>query len=545
VNSLTDSQLLRAYAEERSEAAFGVLVQRHVDLVYSAALRMVRDPHLAEDVTQAVFVALAQKGRQPADRPVLAGWLHRTAQHLAAKTVRSDVRRHVREKEAAAMNQLVSPEPDLLWEQAAPHLDAALGDLTEPDRDALLLRYFQRKTAREVGQALGVSEEAAHKRVSRAVERLRALLAKRGIAVGAGGLVALISANAVHASPAGLAATVSTAAALAGAAVPASTALAAAKTIAMTTLQKTLVAATLALAAGTGLCEARQAAQLRQQNQALAHQEAPLADQIRQLQHQLAEATNQLAALAEQSAASQTNSAELLKLRGEATRLRRASQELAQLKTDASSDGTQTAKSWAGRVALLKQRLAQTPEAAIPELRYLTDEDWLNCARGQLDSEADYRRALGALRNTAEEIFATKIRTALKSYLRANGGKMPADLSQLQPYFDPPADEAALQRWEVAPAKTIPLNMGTDVIITQRAAVDDVFDTRLAIGPDGLGSRPFLSPETTPVYEAYRAAHNGQWPDDVSELQPYATTPEQQAAFQKLLLKKAAGITQP
>ena len=540
MNSLTDSQLLRAYAEDRAEAAFGVLVERHMDLVYSAALRMVRDPHLAEDVTQAVFVALAQKRRQLADRPVLAGWLHRTAQHLAAKTVRSDMRRHVREQEAAAMNQLLSAKPDPLWEQAAPHLDAALGDLTEPDRDALLLRYFQRRTAREVAQALGVSEEAAHKRVSRAVERLRALLAKRGVAVGAGGLVALISANAVNASPAGLVATVSTAAAL-GAAVPASTALAAAKTIAMTTLQKTLVAATLAVAAGTGLYEARQAAQLRQQNQALARQQAPLADQIRQLQRQLAEATNRLAALAGESAASQTSSAELLKLRGEATRLRRASQELAQLKADASSDGTEAAKSWAGRVALLKQRLAQTPEAAIPELRYLTDEDWLKAARGQLDSEADYRRALGALRNTAENIFATTIRSALKTYLNANGGKMPADMSQLQPYFDPPADEAALQRWEVAPAKTIPLNMHTDVIITQRAAVDDVFDTRYAIGPDGLGSQDYLSRETTPVYEAYRAAHNGQWPDDVSELQPYATTPEQQAAFQKLMLRKAAG----
>src|SRR5438046_4264975 len=103
MNEQTDPQLLRAYAESRSEAAFAELVRRHVDLVYSAALRMVRDPHLAEDVAQGAFVALAQNARQLADHPVLCGWLHRTAQNLAANIVRSDVRRRAREEEAAAM----------------------------------------------------------------------------------------------------------------------------------------------------------------------------------------------------------------------------------------------------------------------------------------------------------------------------------------------------------------------------------------------------------------------------------------------------------
>ena len=219
MNSLTDQQLLRDYAERRSEAAFAELVRRHVDLVYSAALRMVRDAHLAEDVTQSVFVALAQNAGQLTDRPVLSGWLHRTAQNLAANAVRSDVRRRAREQEAAAMNELLSTEPDAAWEHIAPHLDAALGELSEPDRDALLLRYFERKSAREMAQTLGISEEAAQKRVSRAVERLREFFAKRGVTVGASGLVVVISANAVQAAPVGLAATISTAAALAGTAV--------------------------------------------------------------------------------------------------------------------------------------------------------------------------------------------------------------------------------------------------------------------------------------------------------------------------------------
>jgi RNA polymerase sigma factor (sigma-70 family) len=209
VNSLTDPQLLREYTERRSEAAFAELVRRHVDFVYSAALRMVRDAHLAEDVTQGVFVALAQNARQLAARPVLSGWLHRTAQNLAANAVRSDVRRRAREQEAAVMNELLATEPDAVWEHIAPHLDAALGDLSEPDRDAVLLRYFERKSAREIAQTLGTSEEAAQKRVSRAVERLREFFAKRGVTIGASGLAVAITANAVQAAPAGLAATLS------------------------------------------------------------------------------------------------------------------------------------------------------------------------------------------------------------------------------------------------------------------------------------------------------------------------------------------------
>src|SRR5213594_961209 len=125
MDSLTDQQLLRDYTERRSEAAFAELVRRHVDLVYSAALRMVRDPHLAEDVAQGAFVALAQNARQLTDRPVLSGWLHRTAQNLAANTIRSDVRRRAREQEAAAMNELFTAESDATWDSIAPHLDAA------------------------------------------------------------------------------------------------------------------------------------------------------------------------------------------------------------------------------------------------------------------------------------------------------------------------------------------------------------------------------------------------------------------------------------
>src|SRR3954463_5490968 len=211
MNNLTDQQLLSAYCEQRSEEAFSELVRRHVDFVYSAALRMVRDPHLAQDVTQAVFLALATQARKLTDRPVLSGWLHRTPQNLAVKTIRSDVRRRAREQEAATMNELVTSEPHDLWEKVAPYLDNALGQLNETDRDALLLRFFQRKSAREIAETLGTSEDAARKRVSRAIDRIRELFAKRGVAVGASGLIVVISTNAVQAAPSGLSASISAA----------------------------------------------------------------------------------------------------------------------------------------------------------------------------------------------------------------------------------------------------------------------------------------------------------------------------------------------
>lgn len=248
---LSDQELLSAYAECRSEAAFAELVYRHIDLVHSAALRMVRDPHLAKDVSQGVFVALARDAGKLSNHPVLSGWLHRTARNIAAQAVRTEVRRRNREKEATTMNEF--SETDVSWEEIAPHLDSALAELGESDRDAILLRYFENKSAKHMAAILGISAEAAQKRVSRAVEHLRENLAKRGITAGAAGLAGVIAANAVQAAPLGLAATIS-AAALVG---TASAVIAATKTVAMTTTGKALTAAAIIVLAGAGIYYAR------------------------------------------------------------------------------------------------------------------------------------------------------------------------------------------------------------------------------------------------------------------------------------------------
>ena len=200
-----DEQLLRQYTEERSESAFGELVTRYIDLVYSAALRVVNgDTHMAQDVTQTVFIDLARKARSLPGSVVLAGWLHRHTCYTAATAVRTERRRRSREQTAMEMRAL-DDNNDAPWERIAPYLDEGLNELNSSDRHALVLRFLKRQDFRAVGAALGISEDSAQKRVSRALEKLRGVLSRRGVmltatALTSGGisLAGSIAAASVH-----------------------------------------------------------------------------------------------------------------------------------------------------------------------------------------------------------------------------------------------------------------------------------------------------------------------------------------------------------
>ncbi|HEY3853605.1 MAG TPA: sigma-70 family RNA polymerase sigma factor [Verrucomicrobiae bacterium] len=241
----TDGNLLARYTERHDEDAFTEIVRRHLDLVHSAALRQVGSSHLAEEIAQSVFIKLANQASRLTPDTILTAWLYQVTRREAIDVIRREARRQLREQIATEMNATNAASPE--WTHIAPLLDEAMDTLDATDRAAVLLRYFENKSLREVGAMLGTTDDAAQKRVSRAVERLRDFFANRSITVGVTVLAGVISANAVQAAPIGLAQTISTVSVL-----PTTTITSAAtKTIAMTTLKKSLIATATLLLCGT------------------------------------------------------------------------------------------------------------------------------------------------------------------------------------------------------------------------------------------------------------------------------------------------------
>jgi RNA polymerase sigma factor (sigma-70 family) len=335
LNMTPDSELLNRYARTRSEDAFAELVRRHVNLVYSAALRQVNgDAHLAQDVAQTVFTDLARKAGSLARREALTGWLYTSAHFAAAKIARTENRRRDREEtfmreptneNVPEVGRVTPCAPD--WEKLRPVLDEVMHQLKEPDREAILLRYFENRQFAEVGAKLGLNENAARMRVERALEKLRGLLAGRGVTTAAA-LASVISANAVQLAPVNLTATLTTASITA-----AGTGTFTLMKIMTATKLKLGISALIVAGATTALVIQHQAQEnLRAQNESLAQQ-------IAQLKTDNESLSSRLTADSSKSLPNdQLN--ELLKLRGEVTRLRQQQKVLpvvAQLKTNNSS----------------------------------------------------------------------------------------------------------------------------------------------------------------------------------------------------------------
>ena len=222
MQEMADSELLRQYAAQKSEAAFAELVQRHVPLVYSVSLRKAGNPSAAEEVTQAVFIILARKAGSLRRQTVLSGWLYQTARLTAANYLRAEIRR-VRREQEAGMQSFPEETKTEAWPRIRPLLEDAMGRLGERERDAVVLRFFEGKSFQEIGVAVGASENAAKKRVAHALEKLRRFFLKRGVNSTASAIGETLLANAIQSAPVALAKTVTTAALAKGAAASTST----------------------------------------------------------------------------------------------------------------------------------------------------------------------------------------------------------------------------------------------------------------------------------------------------------------------------------
>ena len=207
-----DMDLVREFARRNSEAAFTELVRRHLNLVYSVARRCTGNDGDAQDVTQAVFIILARKAAGLRERTLLAGWLYETTRFAAARLLRANARRHAREQEAYMQSTLNEADNFAVWEKLSPHLEDAMGKLNAADRALLVLRFYENKSGPEAAALLGIREDAAHKRVTRAIEKLRKLFAQRGVTLTGAAIAGAVSTNSVQAAPLGLAAAVTAAA---------------------------------------------------------------------------------------------------------------------------------------------------------------------------------------------------------------------------------------------------------------------------------------------------------------------------------------------
>jgi RNA polymerase sigma factor (sigma-70 family) len=321
-----DSELLRRFARTNSEDAFAELVKRHVNLVYSVALRQVGgDAHLAQDVAQTVFTDIARKASSLSHRESLTGWFYTSAHFAAAKIARMENRR--RDREEKYMREPIhetAPEPD--WQKLRPVLDDAMHELKEIDREAILLRYFENRQFAEVGSKLGLNENTARMRVERALEKLRAIFIKRGITTAAA-LASVISANAVQIAPVSLVTTLTTAS-IATAGTGTFTLL---KIMTMAKLKLGISALVVAGAATALVVQHQTEEKLRAENGSLAQQIAQIQTDNRNYSNQLA---NVRLANVGDSKTGQTASAdqsnELLKLRGEVGVLQRQASEASQ-----------------------------------------------------------------------------------------------------------------------------------------------------------------------------------------------------------------------
>lgn len=314
---IPDPELLRRYRDGADSEALGLLVSRYVDLVYSAALRQMRgNVHQAEEIAQVVFTDFARKAATLTHHTALSGWFFTSTHYAAAKLMRTEQRRRTRETEAHAMNEITRDSgPEAGWNQLQPVLDAVMHELNERDRTLVLLRFFERRPLADIGTQLGVSEPTAAKALERAMDKLRAWFARRGVTSTSGVLALALANHAVATAPGGLAPGITTTL-LAGTPVAGSAATTAAF-FAMSKSTSILVTALFISLAGFAVFQTTAANRLR-------HERAALRADVSRLGSQAQRDAMTLRAAAEDRAALRASQAEIATLRGEITALKAA-----------------------------------------------------------------------------------------------------------------------------------------------------------------------------------------------------------------------------
>jgi RNA polymerase sigma factor (sigma-70 family) len=499
-----DRELLRRYGTQATDAqaAFAALVQRHLDLVYSVARRTVRDPHLAADVAQSVFLELARgAARFPSGTPVVA-WLHVVTHRTAVDLVRSEARRTARERAAA---ELADPATSAAWREIEPLLDEAVAALPPADRAAILLRFFENRSLRDVGAALGLSDDTAQKRVSRALERLRTFFAHRGVPVSSAALAADLGAAVVPAAPAALAATIS--ASISGTAL--SVTAPAASALAMTTLQKSLVAAAVAVLAGAGLYEAHLFAADDDARAHLASATTAAAADLNAARRALAEASTRL-----------RDTEQAIDARLAAARSRLATSDPA-LETQI--------QIWLDRVGRLRAYLERHPAHRTPELALLRDDAWFEVVRkADIPDDEAARRALGQIRLHAVNLVANRLQPAFQAYLRAHGQTLPAQLADLAPHFDPPLDPTLLSRFRLqhqGKLTDLAPDARNNLVALAFPPADPEHDFHLTLGDNGFSMTAAIHHNVSAARRAFAAANAGRRPETLAELRPHLLWP--------------------
>lgn len=516
---MTERDHLDAYARSGSNGDFAALVSRHVGVVYGSALRQTRSHALAQEISQAVFLDLALHARKLRGDTQLGSWLCVVTRRVAVDVIRRESRRRRREQTAAELHAMNSDDPT--WTRVEPVIDEALAALNEADRRAVLLRFFENRSLQEVGAALGVSDDTAQKRVSRALDRLRDFLRRRGITTTAAALGTGLAASAQVAAPTGVAAGICAAVPLAVAALGGGAAGGALSVFLMTTSQKLLFGSAAAFALGGlvyqgtvihsqhGRIEALQASLQRSRADAVRLQVAPPAEN----------APSTPAPTAANGSAPATDAF--------AVRI----DELGR------------------RVTTLREMLALAPEQQIPELERLTDDDWITIAMERdLVTADDFRRSFSALRSKAKMKVWGKIAEALHDYVNGHSGEVPASLEVLRGVLPGPLEVQALARYEVvAHGNILDLEKST-VLIREKPdqVIDPAYEQSIAYSwrstrlsnPRQESSK--VSPEEFRFREAvnlaavaFQRAHGGKKATTVDEMIPYFHAPADAERFQK------------